>query len=52
MTIDQDLEKIALQEQRLQFKHFDAEVAWTIGTALHHWQSTFNCTAFRFFRIR
>ena len=34
MTIDQDLEKIALQEKRLQFKHFDAEVAWTIGTAL------------------
>jgi len=28
------LEKILLQEKRLQFKHFDAEVAWTIGTAL------------------
>jgi len=25
MTIDQDLEKIALQEKRLQFKHFDQE---------------------------
>jgi uncharacterized protein (UPF0303 family) len=34
MTIDQDIEKIALQEKRLQFKHFDAEVAWTVGTAL------------------
>jgi uncharacterized protein (UPF0303 family) len=34
MTIDQDLEKIALQEKRLQFKHFDSEVAWDIGTAL------------------
>jgi uncharacterized protein (UPF0303 family) len=34
MTIDHDLEKIALQEKRLQFKHFDAGVAWTVGTAL------------------
>jgi uncharacterized protein (UPF0303 family) len=34
MNIDKDLEKIALQEKRLQFKHFDAEVAWTLGTAL------------------
>jgi uncharacterized protein (UPF0303 family) len=34
MTIDQDLEKIALQEKRLQFKHFDAEVAWALGSAL------------------
>jgi uncharacterized protein (UPF0303 family) len=34
MTIDQDLEKIALQEKRLQFSHFDAEVAWAIGSAL------------------
>jgi uncharacterized protein (UPF0303 family) len=34
MSIDQDMEKIALQEKRLQFKHFDAEVAWAIGTAL------------------
>src|SRR5258708_40226891 len=34
MTIDQDLEKIALQEKRLQFKHFDSEAAWAIGTAL------------------
>ena len=34
MTIDQDLEKIALQERRLQFKHFDSGVAWAVGTAL------------------
>jgi len=34
MTIDQDLEKIALQEKRLQFKHFDSEAAWKIGSAL------------------
>ena len=34
MSIDRDLEKIALQEKRLQFKHFDAEAAWAIGNAL------------------
>jgi uncharacterized protein (UPF0303 family) len=34
MNIDHDLEKIALQEQRLQFQHFNSEVAWAIGTAL------------------
>jgi len=34
MTIDQDIEKIALQEKRLQFKAFDSEVAWVIGSAL------------------
>lgn len=34
VSIDQDLEKIALQEKRLQFKRFDSEVAWAIGTAL------------------
>ncbi len=34
MTIDQDLEKIALQEKRLQFKSFDASVAWALGAAL------------------
>ena len=34
MTIDQDLEKIALQEKRLQFKQFDAQTAWAVGTAL------------------
>jgi uncharacterized protein (UPF0303 family) len=34
MTIDNDLEKIAQQEKRLQFKSFDAETAWAIGAAL------------------
>ena len=34
MSIDQDLEKIAEQEARLRFKHFDSEVAWAIGSAL------------------
>lgn len=34
MSIDEDLEKIALQEARLQFKSFDAEVAWAIGSAI------------------
>jgi uncharacterized protein (UPF0303 family) len=34
MTIDQDLEKIALQEKRLRFKQFDSQTAWAIGTAL------------------
>jgi uncharacterized protein (UPF0303 family) len=34
MNIDQDLERIALQEKRLQFDHFDSEVAWVLGNAL------------------
>ncbi len=34
MNFDQDIEKVALQEKRLQFKQFDAETAWTIGSAL------------------
>lgn len=34
MSIDRDLEKIALQEKRLQFKYFDATVAWELGNAL------------------
>jgi uncharacterized protein (UPF0303 family) len=34
MTIDQDIEKITLQEKRLQFKSFDSDVAWVIGNAL------------------
>ena len=34
MTIDQDLNKIALQEKRLRFKQFDAQTAWAVGTAL------------------
>ena len=34
MNVDRDLERIALQEKRLVFSHFNAEAAWTIGTAL------------------
>jgi uncharacterized protein (UPF0303 family) len=34
MDIPKDLERVALQEQRLQFDRFDAEVAWKIGSAL------------------
>ncbi len=34
MGIDQDIEKIARQEERLQFKQFDAETAWAIGSAI------------------
>jgi uncharacterized protein (UPF0303 family) len=34
MDIAKDLERIALQEQRLQFDRFDSEVAWKIGSAL------------------
>lgn len=32
--IEQDLEKIALQEERLQFTVFNAAVAWELGIAL------------------
>jgi len=34
MGIDQDLEKIALQEKRLQFERFDAQSAWDLGSLL------------------
>ena len=32
MTIDRDLETIALQEKLLQFKYFDSGLAWTLGS--------------------
>jgi uncharacterized protein (UPF0303 family) len=32
--IEHDLERIALQERRLQFTEFNARVAWELGTAL------------------
>src|SRR4030095_8417489 len=32
--IEHDLEKIALQERRLQFPEFNASVAWELGVAL------------------
>ncbi|HVO57140.1 MAG TPA: heme-degrading domain-containing protein [Dongiaceae bacterium] len=34
MGIDQDLERIQLQEKRLQFASFDAKTAWELGIAL------------------
>ena len=34
MTIDQDLERLLLQEKLLQFKHFDSQTACAIGSAL------------------
>lgn len=34
MTIEQDLERIAVQEERLRFDSFDANTAWTVGTRL------------------
>jgi uncharacterized protein (UPF0303 family) len=34
MTIDRDLETIALQEKRLQFKVFDSGLAWSLGNSI------------------
>jgi uncharacterized protein (UPF0303 family) len=34
MNIDEDLRRIALQEQRLQFDHFNATTAWNLGKGL------------------
>ncbi|MGB6266433.1 MAG: heme-degrading domain-containing protein [Candidatus Acidiferrales bacterium] len=34
MTLESDLERIALQERRLQFDRFDAQTAWTLGAKL------------------
>lgn len=34
MTLEQDISKIAEQEQRLQFTRFDTATAWTVGTRL------------------
>jgi uncharacterized protein (UPF0303 family) len=34
MTIERDIEKIALQEKRLQFKFFDSKLAWILGSKL------------------
>jgi uncharacterized protein (UPF0303 family) len=34
MTIDHDLETIALQEKRLQFKYFNSNLAWILGSSL------------------
>lgn len=34
MTIEHDLARIALQEERLQFDRFDSSTAWTLGMRL------------------
>jgi uncharacterized protein (UPF0303 family) len=34
MTLEQDLERVARQEERLRFPGFDANTAWTVGTRL------------------
>ncbi len=34
MSLSQDLAAIALQEERLQFERFDANIAWEIGSRL------------------
>src|SRR2546430_1394739 len=34
MNIDEDLARIALQEEKLRFSRFDASVAWELGLAL------------------
>lgn len=33
-NIDNDLRRIALQEQQLQFERFDLDTAWTLGSTL------------------
>jgi uncharacterized protein (UPF0303 family) len=34
MTIEQEIERIARQEERLRFRSFDANTAWTVGSRL------------------
>jgi uncharacterized protein (UPF0303 family) len=34
MALEQDIERVALQEKRLQFESFDSRTAWDIGTRL------------------
>jgi uncharacterized protein (UPF0303 family) len=34
MAIEQDIERIAYQEERLRFSGFDTETAWSVGTRL------------------
>jgi uncharacterized protein (UPF0303 family) len=36
LNIEDDLVRIALQEERLRFRQFDTDVAWELGTALRH----------------
>lgn len=34
MSVKEDIEKVQQQEHELHFKHFDAQVAWELGTRL------------------
>ena len=34
MTIEQDIERVARQEERLRFRSFDANTAWTVGSRI------------------
>jgi uncharacterized protein (UPF0303 family) len=34
MGVKEDLEQVTLQERELRFQHFDAQVAWELGTRL------------------
>ena len=34
MNFEEDLRRIALQEERLQFGHFDTKTAWELGSRL------------------
>ena len=34
MSIEQDIERVARQEERLRFPGFDANTAWTVGTRI------------------
>ena len=35
MALNEDLDRIALQERELVFSHFDAQTAWELGSKLH-----------------
>ena len=37
MGLEHDIERIGLQEQRLQFQQFDANTAWHLGARLRQW---------------
>lgn len=45
MAIEQDIERLALQEERLQFEHFDAQTAWELGSRMRQ------CAVERGFKI-
>ena len=37
MALDEDLERIAMQERLLHWPQFDADSAWKLGSLLHDW---------------